>query len=137
MDKLSKRFRAVLPCLLCLLALAACQRAETRVNAVAETFLNAYYTADYQEAAQWCTPAFAQQVEKGAEAQSRVPQEIAQKMKEAVSQTSFKIVSVEVDKEAGKALVCYELQVPGLEKPVPKRLRLQLEGRTAQVDGIE
>ena len=43
----------------------------------------------------------------------------------------------EVDKETGQALVHYELAVPMLEQPVPKQLRLQLEGRTAAVDGIE
>ena len=132
-----KTMKNIFSALLALLFLTACERTEDRVEALSETFLNAYYTADYQRAAEVCTPAFAAQVSKGAEMQERIPAEVMQKMKEAVSQTSFNIVSVDVDKEAGKALVCYELQVPGLEKPVPKRLRLQLEGRTAQVDGIE
>ena len=122
---------------LCLLALTACDRTESRVTAVAETFLNAYYTADYARAAESCTPAFAAQVAKGALAQSAVPDEVAEKMKEAVRATSFNIVSVEVDKEAATASVHYELSVPGLERPVPKALHLQLEGRTALVDRIE
>ena len=131
------RALSALLCLSCLITLAACQRTENRVTAVAETFLNAYYTADYQRASEVCTPTFAAQVSKDAEMGNRIPAELAQKIKEAVSRTSFNIVSVAVDKEAGKALVRYELLVPGLEKPVPKKLRLQLEGRTAQVDGIE
>ena len=134
------RLIRALPALLCLsylFALAACQRTENRVAAVAETFLNAYYTADYRQASEVCTPAFAAQVSKGAGMEDRISAEVLQKIKEAVSRTSFNIVSIEVDKEAGKALVRYELLVPGLEKPVPKKLRLQLEGRTAQVDGIE
>ena len=84
-----------------------------------------------------CTPAFASRVSRGAEAQDLVPAEIAQKMKEAVSQTSFNLVSVEVDEDAARAVVHYELVVPMLEKPVPKQLLLQLEGRTAAIDGIE
>lgn len=121
----------------CVLALTACQSQEKRIRQTAEQFLKAYYTADYTTAAAYCTPAFAGRVSKGAEAQARVPEEIAQKMKEAVSQTSFNIVSVEVDKEAARAVVHYELAVPMLERPVPKRLLLQLEGRAAAVDGIE
>ena len=123
--------------MLCLLAMTACQSSEKRVRGTAEQFLKAYYSADYAVAASYCTPAFAPRVSRGAEAQDRVPEEIAQKMKEAVSQTSFNIVSVEVDKESGQAVVHYELAVPMLEQPVPKQLRLHLEGRTAAVDGIE
>ena len=122
---------------LSLLLPLACQRAESRVQEVAETFLNAYYTADYDRAAQCCTPALAAQVSKGAQAQSLVPAEVAEKMKEAVSQTSFNIVFVEVDPDGTAARVRYDLTVPGLDKPVPKTLHLQLEGRTARVDRIE
>jgi hypothetical protein len=122
---------------LCLLAMTACQSSEKRVRGTAEQFLKAYYSADYATAASYCTPAFAPRVSRGAEAQNRVPDEIAQKMKEAVSQTSFKIVSVTVDKEAGRAVVHYDLDVPMVERPVPKQLLLQLEGRAAAVDGIE
>ena len=123
--------------LLCLVALSACHPVDKRVANTAEDFLKAYYSADYAKAASLCTPAFAGQVGKGAEVQERIPAEIVEKMKEAVSQTSFKLVSVEVDKEAGKAVVHYELMAPMLEKPMPKRLLLQLEGHAAAVDGIE
>ena len=122
---------------LCLLPLAACDWTEKRVETVSETFLNAYYTAAYDQAAACCTPALAAQVAKGARAQELVPGEVAEKMKEAVSATSFKIVSIAVDKDAARATVRYELMVPGLQKPVPKALQLQLEGRTALVDRIE
>ena len=121
----------------CLLALASCHSAERRAGDVAEQVLKAYYSADYAKAATFATPAFSGHLSKGAALQDRLPDEIAQKMKEAVSQTSFKVVSVEVDKEAGKAVVHYELTAPTLDKPMPKRLLLQLEGRAAAVDGIE
>ena len=121
---------------LCLLPLAACDRTEERVEAVSETFLNAYYTAEYEKAAAYCTPSLAAQVAKGARAQELVP-ELAEKMKEAVRATSFTIVSIAVDKDAARATVRYDLLVPGLDKPVPKALQLQLEGRTALVDRIE
>lgn len=122
--------------------LTACQRTEKRVETVAETFLNAYYTADYAAAAALCTPRLAEMLDKAAEAggdegASALIQERAQKMKEALSQTSFQIVSVEVDEDAASARVHYNLSVPGLEQPVPMSLKLQLEGRTARVDGIE
>lgn len=122
---------------LSLLLPLACQRTESRVKEVAETFLNAYYTADYDRAAQCCTPALAALVSKGAQARSPVPAEVAEKMKEAVRQTSFNIVFVEVDPDVAAARVRYDLTVPGLDKPVPKTLHLQLEGRTARVDRIE
>ena len=122
--------------LLALLALCACESTENRVEAVAETFLNGYYTCDFAAAAACCTPAFAERV-LYAGSDVELPADLQQKIKEAVSQTSFDIVSVELDDDAASARVRYELHVPELEKPVPKTLRLQLEGRTALVDGIE
>lgn len=122
---------------LCLLALSACQSQEKRIRHTAEQFLKAYYTADYTTAATYCTPALAGRLNRGAEMGSHVPEEIAQKMKEAVMQTSFKIVSVDVDKENACAVVHYELTAPILDGPVVKQMLLQLEGRTAAVDGIE
>lgn len=123
--------------LLCLLGLVACQSAEKRVQATAEQFLQAFYSGEYGAAADFCTPAYAARLSKVSAVQRVVPDEIAQKMKEAVSGTSFKIVGVDVDEESDRAVVCYELTVPGLEGLVSKQLRLQLEGRTAAVDGIE
>jgi hypothetical protein len=122
--------------LFALLALSACSSTESRVEAVAESFLNVYYAGDYAAAADYCTPDFAEHV-VSAGSEAELPADLQLKIKEAVSQTSFDIVSVELDEDAASALVRYELHVPDLEKPVPKALRLQLEGRTALVDGIE
>ena len=133
MDKL---LRLLLPAALCLLAAAACGRVEKRVQYVSETFLHADYTGDYDAAAAFCTPAFAERVRYVA-SDAVLPEETLQKIKEALSRTSFQIVSVEVDDDAAFARVRYELSVPDLDKPVPKTLKLQLEGRTAAVDGIE
>ena len=108
-----------------------------RAQATAEQFLTAFYAGEYGAAADFCTPAYAARLSKVSAVQNAVPDEIAQKMKEAVSGTSFKIVSVEVDEEAGTAVVHYALTVPGIEGAVSKQLRLQLEGRAAAVDGIE
>ena len=132
---MTKKTAILLLCAVCVLALSSCNRTEKQVTSVAETFLEAYYSADYVRAAACCTPGFAELVTRDASAD--VPQEIAQKMKEAVSRTSFNIVSVEVDEEAGTAAVSYELSVPGLDKAVPRTLSLQLEGGTAAVNGIE
>ena len=129
-----KRLFAIL---LAAVALAACHRTEKIVETTAEAFLHAYYTAEYEAAAALCTPQLARWVSMGASSLDQVPEETAQKMKEALSQTSFTIVSVEVDEAAACALVRYELSAPGHEKPVPKSLKLQLEGRTALVDGIQ
>jgi len=123
--------------LCCLLPLCACHRTENRVGKVAESFLNVYYAGDYASAAALCTPRLAALVGRGGESSDRIPEETAAKMKEALSETSFQIVSVTVDEDAAFARVCYELTAPGLGRPVPKTLRLQLEGRTALVDGIE
>ena len=132
-----KRIASRILLLGCLLALASCQSAEKRVRHTAEQFLDAYYAGEYREAAGLCTPAYAEKVARIADVQGSVPEAIAEKMNEAVSGTSFNIVSVAVDKEAARAVVQYELAVPMLEAPVPKQLLLQLEGRTAAVDGIE
>ncbi len=121
----------------CLLSLCACHRTENRIGKVAEMFLNGYYAGDYASAAALCTPRLAALVGRGSEHLDQIPEETAVKMKEALSGTSFQIVSVTIDEDAAFARVCYELMAPGLERPVPKTLRLQLEGRTALVDGIE
>jgi len=121
----------------CLLAFGACHRTENRVEKTAEAFLSVYYGGDFTSAAVLCTPRFAALVERGGEALDQVPEVTAEKMKEALSKTSFQIVSVIVDEDAASARVDYELTVPGLERPVPKALRLEIEGRTARVDGIE
>ena len=121
----------------CLLAFGACQRPEKRVQAVAETFLHAYYTGNYAAAAAQCTPRLAALVSLGAESESTVPDDVAAKIKEALSGTSFEIVSVEMDEAAASARVRYDLTVPDVEGPVPMTLVLQLEGGTARVDRIE
>ena len=123
--------------LLCFGVLAACQRPEKQAESVAESFLKDYYAADYAAAATQCTPRFAALVEQGAEDQEALPADLSQKIKEAVEQTSFTIVSIELDDDAASARVSYDVYVPGLEQPVRKALRLQLEGGTALVDGIE
>lgn len=123
--------------LLCFSVLVACQRPEKQVESVAEAFLKNYYATDYATAAAQCTPRFAALVEQGAEDQESLPADLEQKIKEAVEQTSFKIVSIDLDEDAASARVSYDVYVPGLEKPVLKVLRLQLEGGTALVDGIE
>ncbi len=132
-----KRILILTVALCCLLGLTACQSPEKRVQATAEQFLTAFYAGEYGAAADFCTPAYAARLSKVSAVQNAVPDEIAQKMKEAVSGTSFKIVSVEVDEEAGTAVVHYALTVPGIEGAVSKQLRLQLEGCAAAVDGIE
>ena len=129
-----KRFFVLL---LAALALGACQSPEKRVQNVAETFLNVYYTPDYAAAAAYCTPELGARLVQLGEELEGVPPQTAQKIKEALSRTSFEIVSVEVDEDAASALVHYTLSVPDVEKPVPMTLKLQLEGRTALVDGIE
>lgn len=132
-----KRILILTVALCCLLGLTACQSPEKRAQVTAEQFLTAFYAGEYGAAADFCTPAYAARLSKVSAVQNAVPDEIAQKMKEAVSETSFKIVSVEVDEEAGTAVVHYALTVPGIEGAVSKQLRLQLEGRAAAVDGIE
>ena len=132
-----KHYLSTAFCALALLLACACERPEDRVRDVAETFLNAYFTGDFAAAADFCTPRLAHHVIQGAQPLEQLPSELEQKMKEAVRQTSFNIVSVEVDEEAGTAVVRYTLSGPGLEKPVPKSMTLQLEGRTALVDRIE
>ena len=123
--------------LLAVLALGACQSPEKRVQNVAETFLNVYYTPDYAAAAAYCTPELGARLVQLGEELEGVPPQTAQKIKEALARTSFEIVSVELDEDAASALVRYELSAPDLERPVPKALTLQLEGRTALVDGIQ
>ena len=130
--------KRIITALFAVLVISACQSTEKRIENVSETFLHAYYTADYAAAAACCTPAFAEQLQAfGSDSQAELPEETQAKIKEALSGTSFVIVSVELDEGAASARVRYDLTVPGLEKPVPKVLKLQLEGRTALVDGIE
>lgn len=135
-DKLFLRFRRISAVLLLLGGLSACNSIETRVEQTAETFLHAYYAGDHAAAAAVSTPSLAGLLMRHDTPES-LPEAVRQKMKEALSLTSFKIVSTEVDKDASRAVVHYEISAPGLCRPVSKRLKLQLEGRTAAVDGIE
>ena len=123
--------------IIALLAVTACSSPEKRVRSAAEGFLSAYYSGDYDKAATFCTPRMAAFVSRWNEDLDRIPGETVQKMKEAAMQTSFRIVSVTLDREAGKAVVSYELSLPDSSLPVPKELSLEIEGRTASVDGIE
>ena len=120
-----------------ILCMTACSSPEKRVRAAAEGFLKAYYAGDYDRAAGFCKPQLAEMVSRGTAAFDRIPGETAKKMKEAAMQTSFKIVSVNLDRETGKAVVGYELTVPDSARPIPKKLAFEIEGRTALVDGIE
>ena len=128
---------AVAAIALCLAVLSACNGTEKRVMATADAFLTDYYTADYAAAATHCTPEFAAVVSKGEDALARLPEAALEKMKEAVSRTSFQIVGIEIDDESGRAAVRYNLAVPGISAPVSKTLRLKTERRAAFVDGIE
>jgi len=130
-------FKAALLALALLPVLGACERPEARVRNVAESFLNVYFAGDYAAAADFCTPELRVWVDRMAEKMETVPEETQQKIKEALGQTSFNIVSVEVDEKAGSAVVHYDVSVPGIEKPVPKKLLLKLEGRTALVNHVE
>lgn len=136
MTIMKKKFLLV-SSILVLLTMVSCSSPEKRVCTAAEDFLKAYYSGDCGKAAKLCTPRLAELVSKGAVDSGRVPGETVQKMKEASLQTSFKIISVDLDRETGKAVVHYELTIPGSSLPIPKDLALEIEGRTAAVDGIE
>ena len=131
-----KRIVIMTAAALCLFVPGACNRTASRVEAVAESFLKAYYADDKAAMSSLCTPAFAAWMQEN-QSQVVLPEKTERIIKEALSRTSFKIVSVEVDEKGASARVCYEIKVPYLDKPVPKALKLQLEGRTALVDGIE
>ncbi len=129
-----KRFLTIL---LAILALSACQSTESRVQDVAETFLNAYYSGDYEAAAASCTPEYGERLTRYSSALDGISPQMKAKMQENLSQTSFQIDSIKVDESAASAFVHYHITTPSLDKPVPKGLKLQLEGRTALVDGIQ
>lgn len=122
---------------LVMLALTSCSSPEKRVRTAAEGFLKAYYTGNCEKAAEFCTPRLAELVSRGAADSGKVPEETSERIKEAAMQTSFTIISVELDRETGKAVVHYELTVSDSNLPIPKELALEIEGRAAAVDGIE
>ena len=62
-----------------------------------------------------------------------LPEYVQAKMKEASSETSYEIVSV----DAEQGLVFYTVSSPELNRPILKTLYLKIEGRTALVDAVE
>lgn len=119
------------------LCLTGCTSKSERVSDVAGKFLTAWYAMDYEQAASLCTEHCSALVRESAQGLEDIPEVLLQKMKKASEETSFEIISVDTESCEGKAFVEYRLHVPGLEKPVVKRLVLNVEGRTAFVDAVE
>lgn len=120
-----------------MLGCVSCNRAPKRAAAAAEGFMKAYISMDYETAASFCTEPMSALLLESTLGMEDVPQAIMDKIKEASSETSFRIVSTVVDEEKTCAAVEVLLKAPGLEKEVPKTLRLVLEGSTALVDAVE
>lgn len=111
--------------------------APKRASVAAEGFLKASFAMDYEEAASFCTPSYADLVRESAQRMENVSQALMQKMKEASSETSFRIVSVKVNDGQTEATVEVLVKAPGLEREVPKTVRLLFEGGAALVDAVE
>lgn len=132
-----KKFSFIASLALCSLVSVCCTSSTERATTVASSFLSTYYSADYDSARTFCTPHCSELIGQATANISSLPDVIQAKIKEASAETSFEIVSVDAKSVEGEASVIYLLHVPGLEKPLSKRLVLKLEGRTALVDTVE
>lgn len=99
--------------------------------------MKAFCAMDYEAAGSFCTGNMASLLTESTREMEEIPQPIMEKMKEASAETSFRIVSVTVNEEGTEAAVELLIKAPGLEKEVPKSIRLIFEGRTALVDAVQ
>ena len=121
-----------------LLGTSSCQMlAVKRATNAVNGYMAAYDAMDYETAASFCTEPMAALLLESAEGMDEIPQVIMEKMKEASNETSFRIASMCVNNERTEAVAEVLVKAPGLEKEVPKTLRLVFEGRTALVYAVE
>ena len=134
-----KRFiKILMVCLAAAVVSVSCGPSrEERALAAADEFLTAYYSMDFASAAALCTPSCAALIEQSVSDMASLPEYVLGKMKEASSETSYEIVSVDAESVDGLAVIYYRVSAPGLFKPLEKTLRLKIEGRTALVDAVE
>ena len=119
-------------CAIFLLAsLCSCTSKADKATAAATGFLTRLFNMDYAGAAAFCIGDIAAMLCDTVAAGDYPGEEIRTKMAEASRNTSFKIVSSEVDEKTGAVVICYEIR-PGDAVgggAIPRKMRLEkIEG---------
>ena len=118
--------------LLCLMAvLGGCTPKTEKAAAVANDFLTAFFNMNYEGAASLCTDEIAAALRDTIAADAYPSEEICAKVVEASRNTTFKIVSSNVDEETGDVVIDYEIRPYGAvgDGVISRTMRLsRLEG---------
>ena len=120
-----------------LIVVAGCTSKEETVRSAADSFLSNYWKADYQEARQFCTPDFAALIDTAVAESGSLPDLIREQMRTFSENTSYEIVAIDAESVENRAVIEYELQAAGIEKPLRKRLVMVREGKRYLVDDMD
>lgn len=120
-----------------LIVVAGCTSKEETVRSAADGFLSNYWKADYQEARQFCTPDFAALIDTAVADAGSLPDLIREQMRTFSENTLYEIVAIDAESVENRAVIEYELQAAGIEKPLRKRLVMVREGKKYLVDDMD
>ena len=123
--------RLFLTAIVAIFAITGCAPKADKAASVAGDFLTSFFNMDYAGAAALCSDDIAAMLRDTVAADEYPSEEIRAKVIEASKQTSFKIVSSEVEEETGAVVVSYEIHPYGAvgNTAIPHTMRL------ARMDG--
>lgn len=109
-----------------ILALQGCAPKTDKAAAVATDFLTEFFNMNYAGAAALCTDDIAAMLSDTIAADAYPSEEIRAKVVEASKNTTFKIVSSEIDEGTGEVVVNYEIRPWGAvgDGSIPRSMRL-------------
>lgn len=105
--------RIIIAAIAVILAITGCAPKADKAAAVAGDFLTNFFEMNYDRAAALCSDDIAAMLRDTVAADEYPSEEIRAKVIEASKQTSFKIVSSEVEDETGAVVVGYEVHPYG------------------------
>lgn len=110
--------------LLAVVMVASCSDGTKEATSVANDFLNAYFSTDYQGAAACCTEELSKTLMEAVEDYYNMEEETKEEVKDISTSISTKIKSTEaLDKET--VLVVYEINMPETPQPIENHLTLK------------
>ena len=109
-----------------MLALSGCAPTTDKAAAVATDFLSEFFNMNYAGAAALCSDDIAAMLRDTIASDAYPSEEIRAKVIEASKNTTFKILSSEVDEESGEVVINYEISPWGAvgNTAIPRTMRL-------------
>lgn len=110
-----------------ILALCGCTHEEDKASATASDFLTAFFDMNFERAAALCNDDIATIIRDTIADSDYPSEEIRAKVIEASKNTTFKIVSSQIEEESGAAMIDYEIHPYGAvgNGSIPRSMRLE------------